>query len=698
MKPYLTLENAELAFGDTPLLDQVDFQLAEGERVGLVGRNGSGKSSLLKVLAGEIALDDGAMQSAPGMRLCHVSQYPVLNAEATVFDTLVSGLGDLRQLLTDYHHLTRKLAESGADFDALLETMQPLQIQLEAGNGWEAQERIEAAIEFLALNADSRIGDLSGGMRKHVALAQALVANPDVLILDEPTNHLYFSSIEWLEGLLKNFHGSVLLVSHDRQFLDNVTTRIIELGRGDLASFPGNFSDYLRVKGQMLQSVATLDAKFDNGLAQEEKWLRQCVRARHARNEGRARRLEQLLRERAAWRVRAQRTGKNQGACDRSDNLVAELTNVSKKFGSRRIIDNFSCCIQRGDKIGLLGANGTGRSVLLKVILGELAPDSGEANLGAKLNVAYLEQLRAQLNEEASLADTISQGADYIVVGGAKKDVFNYLGDFLFSPERSRSPVKNLSGGERNRLLLAQLFSSPANVLVLDEPTNDLDIETLELLEELLAKHDGTFFLTSNDRAFLDNVAIQTISFEGDGKLVEYAGGYKDWVREKQQTAKQQATTPDGGISQRNAAQAKPASLKAALKTAEHREHVRHPVHWRTAIIHKNVDKNDIFHGRTNDLSINGASILIHHNIFRPEVVMLLAIPPLNTGQRETIIEIQCHMVYTVLDSEQSLFRIGLRFMSFKGDGKNILEKTLSKRVIPSPNISSGPETNSTIA
>jgi len=554
--PYLTLDKAALAFGHVPLLDHVDFQLDEGERVGLIGRNGGGKSSMLKVLAGQAVLDDGIVWRAPGVRICYVSQEPVLNADATVFDEVARGLGDLCRLLTDYHHLSHQLAEPDADYDVLLEAMQPLQTQLEAENGWAVQARIETAIQRLELNADAMVGSLSGGVRKRVALAQALVAEPDVLILDEPTNHLDFSSIEWLEGLLNNFRGSVLLVTHDRRFLDNVVTRIIELDRGNLASFPGNFAAYLRVKEQMLQDETVLNAKFDKVLAQEEAWIRQGVKARRVRNEGRVRRLEQLRRERAVRRERVGRVEMNLEAGDRSGKLVAELTHVSKKFGERKVIDNFSCRIQRGDKIGLLGPNGAGKSTLLKIILGELAPDSGEVKLGTKLSVAYFDQLRAQLNEDSTLADTISQGSDFIEIGGVKKHIISYLGDFLFAPERARSPVKSLSGGERNRLLLARLFSRPANVLVLDEPTNDLDIETLELLEDLLAEYDGTLFLVSHDRAFLDNVVTQVIAFEGDGKLMEYVGGYDDWVRVKKHAAAQQ----------REAAQPKPAPQASAPK------------------------------------------------------------------------------------------------------------------------------------
>ncbi|MDD5180637.1 MAG: ATP-binding cassette domain-containing protein [Gallionellaceae bacterium] len=554
--PHITLDKAALAFGHVALLDHVDFQLDEGERVGLIGRNGGGKSSMLKVLAAQAALDDGIVWRAPGIRICYVSQEPALNADATVFDEVARGLGELHQIITDYHHLSHQLAEPDADYEKLLEAMQPLQTALEAQNGWAVQARIETAIQRLELNADTRVGDLSGGVRKRVALAQALVAEPDVLILDEPTNHLDFSSIEWLEGLLNNFHGSVLFVTHDRRFLDNVTTRIVELDRGKLASFPGNFAAYLRTKEQMLQDEAVHNAKFDKVLAQEEVWIRQGIKARGVRNEGRVRRLEQLRRERAARRERVGKVEMNLEAGDRSGKLVAELTHVSKSFGERKVINDFSCRIQRGDKIGLLGPNGAGKSTLLKIILGELAPDSGEVKLGTKLAVAYFDQLRAQLNEEATLADTISQGSDFIDIGGTRKHVISYLGDFLFAPERARSPVKSLSGGERNRLLLARLFTRPANVLVLDEPTNDLDIETLELLEELLANYDGTLFLVSHDRAFLDNVVTQVIAFEGEGKLMEYVGGYEDWVRVKKYQAAQL-------IPQREAAQPKPAPQPA---------------------------------------------------------------------------------------------------------------------------------------
>jgi ATP-binding cassette subfamily F protein uup len=541
--PYITLDKASLAFGHVALLDKVAFQLDENERVGLIGRNGGGKSSLLRVIAGQAVLDDGILWRQPGVRICYVSQEPILNPDLTVFDAVAEGLGELHQIITDYHHLSHQLAEPDADYEKLLEAMQPLQTALEAQNGWAVQARIETAIQRLELDPEALVGSLSGGVRKRVALAQALVAEPEVLILDEPTNHLDFASIEWLEGLLNNFRGSVLFVTHDRRFLDNVTTRIVELDRGKLASFPGNFTAYQKLKELMLADEAVHSAKFDKVLAQEEVWIRQGIKARGVRNEGRVRRLEQLRRERAARRETVGKVELNVETGDRSGKLVAELSNVSKSYGERKIINDFSCRIQRGDKIGLLGPNGAGKSTLLKIILGELAPDSGEVKMGTKLSVAYFDQLRAQLNEEATLADTISQGSDFIDIGGTRKHVISYLGDFLFAPERARSPVKSLSGGERNRLLLARLFTRPANVLVLDEPTNDLDIETLELLEELLANYDGTLFLVSHDRSFLDNVVTQVIAFEGDGKLMEYVGGYEDWVRVKKYEASQSATT-----------------------------------------------------------------------------------------------------------------------------------------------------------
>ena len=548
--PFITLDKASLAFGHVALLDQTDFQLDEGERVGLIGRNGGGKSSMMRVLAGQGNLDDGLVWRQPSVRICHVSQEPVLDADDSVFDAVAKGVGTMQKLLHDYHQVSHAISEPDADVDKLLNEMQHLQTQLEAQGGWSVQARIETAITKLELDPDKRIGDMSGGQRKRVALAQALVAEPDVLILDEPTNHLDFASIEWLEGLLNDFKGAVLFVTHDRRFLDNVATRIVELDRGKLVSFPGKFSDYQTIKERMLSDEAVVNAKFDKVLAQEEVWIRQGIKARRTRNEGRVLRLEQLRRERAARRNKVGKVEMIVDTGERSGKLVAELSNVSKSYGERRIIDDFSCRIQRGDKIGLLGPNGAGKSTLLKIILGELSPDTGKVKLGTKISVAYFDQLREQLDDEATLADTISQGSDFVDIGGQRKHVISYLGDFLFAPERARSPVKSCSGGERNRLLLARLFTQPANVLILDEPTNDLDIETLELLEELLAQYDGTLFLVSHDRAFLDNVVTQVIAFEGDGKLIEYVGGYEDWVRVKKFQADNPSTLSDAPIKQ----------------------------------------------------------------------------------------------------------------------------------------------------
>ena len=569
--PFITLSNASLAFGHVALLDHTDFQLDENERVGLIGRNGGGKSSMMRVLAGEGVLDDGQIWRAPSARICYVNQEPVLDADDTVFDAVARGLGKLQKLLHDYHHVSHQLAEPDADFDTLLEEMQHLQTQLEAQDGWSVEARIETAINKLDLDPEKRVGDLSGGQRKRVALAQALVAEPDVLILDEPTNHLDFASIEWLEGLLNNFVGSVLFVTHDRRFLDNVATRIVELDRGKLAGFPGNFSAYQALKERMLADEAVNNAKFDKVLAQEEVWIRQGVKARCTRNEGRVLRLEQLRRDRAARREKVGRVEMNVDAGERSGKLVAELTDVCKSFGDRTLIKNFSCRIQRGDKIGLLGSNGAGKSTLLKMILGELQPDSGTVKLGTKIAVAYFDQLRQQLDDNATLADTISQGADFVEIGGQRKHIISYLGDFLFSPERARSPVKSCSGGERNRLLLARLFTQPANVLVLDEPTNDLDIETLELLEELLANYNGTLFLVSHDRAFLDNVVTQVIAFEGDGKLQEYVGGFEDWerVQKYQATLAKPAPAPARATAPPAAAQPKTASKLSYKESRE---------------------------------------------------------------------------------------------------------------------------------
>jgi len=525
----ISLSNAQLAFGHVALLDHAEFSLETGERVGLIGRNGTGKSSLLKVIAANSKLDDGLLVMQQGLKITYVDQEPHFPAEMSIFDAVASGLGELPALLTEYEALTGQFG--GDNDDALMERMHDIQLQLDAADAWSLNNKVETTLDKLNLNGSSLIGELSGGMQKRVALACGLVGAPDVLLLDEPTNHLDFGSILWLEGMLRDYKGSVLFVTHDRSFLDNVATRIIELDRGKILSFPGNFTTYQARKAELLANEEVENAKFDKFLAQEEIWIRKGVQARRTRDEGRVRRLEALRLDRSARRDRQGQVKLEVSAGERSGKIVAELENVSKNYGDKTIVRDFSGILMRGDKIGLIGQNGAGKTTLLKLILGEETADSGSVRQGTKLQVAYFDQMRTQLNEEDSLAETIAPGSDWVEVNGQRKHVMTYLADFLFAPERARSPVRTLSGGERNRLLLARLFAKPANVLVLDEPTNDLDIDTLELLEELLEDYSGTVFLVSHDRTFLDNVVTQVIASEGNGVWREYVGGYSDWER-----------------------------------------------------------------------------------------------------------------------------------------------------------------------
>ena len=510
------------------------MQIDAGERVGLIGRNGSGKSSLLKALAGLGSLDDGVVWREPGLSIAYVPQEPEFATHDTVFEAVASGLGDVARVLAEYHEVTHKV---GAGDEATMDRMHELQTQVEANDGWRLNSRVEQAISRLALDGDARVDSLSGGGKKRVALARALVAEPELLLLDEPTNHLDVDGILWLEDLLRGYPGAIMVITHDRVFLDGVATRIVELDRGNLVSFPGRFAAYQERKEFMLNEEALANARADKMLAQEEIWIRKGVEARRTRSVGRVQRLEHLRAARAARRDQLGKVDFRVVRGDASGKLVAELEDVSKRFvttaGAKTVVRNFSCRIQRGDKVGLIGANGTGKTTLLRLILGELAADAGKVQLGTKIEVAYFDQFRAQLDPEAPLCEVISPGSDYVEIGGTKKHVIGYLEDFLFAPQRARSPVKSLSGGERNRLLLARLFARPANVLVLDEPTNDLDIETLELLEALLQDYAGTVFLVSHDRAFLDNVVTQTIASEGEGQWKEYVGGYSDWLRQR---------------------------------------------------------------------------------------------------------------------------------------------------------------------
>jgi len=527
----ITLLDAQLAFGHVPLLDHTTFSLETQERVGLIGRNGAGKSSLLKILGGLDKPDDGILQVQSNTRISYVAQEPQLDSDATVFEAVSAGLTRVRELIDEY-------SQGHGDLDAM-------QSEIESLDGWNWEQRVGETLHRLHLDADARISTLSGGNKKRVALAQALVAAPDVLLLDEPTNHLDLDSIEWLEGLLCDFKGSIVTVTHDRSFLDNVATRIVELDRGKLLSYPGNFSAYLQQKEEQMAQEAVINARADKLLAQEEVWIRRGVEARRTKAQGRINQLAVLRANREARREALGSVKLDVASGAVSGKLVAELTHVSKSFDGRKIVDDFSTVILRGDKVGLLGPNGAGKTTLLKLILGELKPDPASANApkpgsgesawgtvrqGANITVAYFDQMRNALDLDATLEDFISPGSEWIEIGNRRQHVKSYLGDFLFSPARANSPVRSLSGGERNRLLLARLFARPANVLVLDEPTNDLDIDTLELLEELLQNFDGTVFLVSHDRTFLDNVVTSTIAFEGEAKWREYEGGVTDWL------------------------------------------------------------------------------------------------------------------------------------------------------------------------
>ena len=561
----ITLLNAHLAFGHVALLDGADFSLETGERVGLIGRNGAGKSSLLRILGGLEQADDGNLQLQQGVRVVYVAQEPLLDPQHTVFEAVSAGLAEVLELRERYLQTTDT------------HTLDQLQGRIEALDGWTWEQRVEETLQRLRLDGAATVGDLSGGTRKRVALAQALVTRPDVLLLDEPTNHLDMDSILWLEDLLKNFRGSVVTISHDRAFLDAVCTRIVELDRGHLSSYPGNFAQYQILKEEQLAQEAVINARADKLLAQEEVWIRKGVEARRTRSQSRVARLHQLRDARAQRREAVGRVRLDVDSSVPSGKIVAELKEVSKAYGERSIVRDFSATILRGDKVGLIGANGAGKTTLLKLILGEIAPDSGSVRQGANLQVAYFDQMRASIDMDATLEDFISPGSEWIEIGSRKQHVKSYLGDFLFSPARAASPVRSLSGGERNRLLLARLFARPANVLVLDEPTNDLDIDTLELLEELLQNYEGTVFLVSHDREFLDNVVTSTIVNEGDGRWREYEGSVQDWLTQSQRAAelarsaepKPAASKPAAADS---AAPAAPRGGKRKLSYKEQRE------------------------------------------------------------------------------------------------------------------------------
>jgi ABC transport system ATP-binding/permease protein len=523
--PLIRLDKISINFGTHILLDEVNFGIKRGSRIGLLGRNGAGKTTLMKLVAGVISPDGGERWLRPGVEVAWLEQNLPTADEQTVYDFVADGLAEVGALLKRYHHLTFHYDTNNSD------ELERVQGELEAKNGWSLSQKIDTVITQLQLPQEKRMSELSGGWRKRVALARALVCEPELLLLDEPTNHLDIPAIEWLEKQLLDYRGALMLITHDRSFLQNVANKIVELDRGSLYQFEGGFEHFLRYREEQFAAEQNLNKLFDKKLAEEEVWIRQGIKARRTRNEGRVRALESMRKERTERRELQGKANLKLDIAERSGKIVAELKNISHTFGDRKIIQGFSSSIMRGDRIGIVGANGAGKSTLIKIILGQLAPTEGEVKLGSKLEVAYFDQLREHLDMEKNLIDNVCGGQEFIEIDGKRKHAISYLGDFLFTPDRVRTPAKALSGGEQNRAILAKVFSRPANVLVLDEPTNDLDIETLELLEEMLSNFKGTVLLVSHDRKFMDNVVTSVMVFESDGNVEEYVGGYSDWVR-----------------------------------------------------------------------------------------------------------------------------------------------------------------------
>jgi len=527
----INLNNISIAFGHVALLDKIALRINKGERVCLIGRNGEGKSTLLKIINNELMPDQGKVEYQQSLRIARLNQEPEFNPNDTVFHAVANSLGAIGQLVEEYHDLVQRLDHNHDEH--LLAQLETVQHRLEAEDGWRLEQRVLTVLSKLKLPIKQRLNEMSGGWRRRVALAQVLVTEPDLLLLDEPTNHLDIEAITWLEEILLEWKGGLLFVSHDRRFMQRLATRIIELDRGKLTSYPGDYATYLRQKQADLEAETTKAAKFDKHLAQEEVWIRQGIKARRTRNEGRVRTLEKLRDERAQRREQMGNIRLKVDSGELSGRLVIEAEAVNKNYQNTPLIRDFSTLIMRGDCVGLIGANGVGKTTLLKILLGEIPPDSGTVKHGTKLSIVYFDQLRAQLDPEETVIDAVSQGHEMITINGQQKHVMSYLSDFLFAPARARSRVKSLSGGERNRLLLAHLFTKPANILVLDEPTNDLDVESLELLEELLSNYSGTLLLVSHDRHFLDNVVTSTFVFEGAGQIKEYVGGYQDWLAQR---------------------------------------------------------------------------------------------------------------------------------------------------------------------
>ncbi len=563
--PLLQLQDIQLAYGDLPLLDHADLVIEKGERLCLVGRNGTGKSTLLKVIAGDVIPEDGAMERG-ATRIARLKQEVPREVSGTIYDVTAEGVGEMGRQIAEYHHLSLQLATDQSD--ALLQKMAQVQQQIEAAHGWNLQQQIETTLSKMGLDPEAPFASLSGGMKRRVLLAQALVQNPDLLLLDEPTNHLDIESIQWLEEFLLGSQTTLLFITHDRAFLRRLATRIIELDRGTLTSWPGNYDSYLQQKAKALEEEARTNALFDKKLAQEEVWIRQGIKARRTRNEGRVRALKKMREERSQRRERSGNARMGSQQAEASGKKVIRAKGLSHRYQDAPLIRNLTVEIERSDRIGIIGPNGVGKSTLLRILLDELKPDSGEVRHGTRLQIAYFDQLRNQLKEEQTVQDSVADGSDNVTINGKSRHVISYLQDFLFSPKRTRSPVSSLSGGERNRLLLARLFSKPANLLVMDEPTNDLDVETLELLEELLLEYEGTLLLVSHDRAFLNNVVTSTLVFEGEGVINEYVGGYDDWLRQRK-TAEQPLQKPSA---EKSAARQKAGSSVKKMGYKEKRE------------------------------------------------------------------------------------------------------------------------------
>lgn len=526
----ISLNKVHLGYG-SPLLDGVSLAIERGEKVALVGRNGCGKSTLLKLIDGVIQPDDGSLVFEDGIRVARLDQEVPTDTSGSVFDVVAGGLGRIGEAIQQYHHLTHSLSDT--DSQAQLKALEDCQATIEAAGAWDMERLVESLITRLDLPQEADIQSLSGGLKRRVLLARALVLSPDVLLLDEPTNHLDLDAILWLEGFLSSWTGTLLFITHDRVFLQKLASRIIELDRGNLTDFPGDYPTYLKRKAELLESESKTHAEFDKKLAQEEAWIRQGIKARRTRDMGRVRRLLEMRKERQERRARSGQVNLQLQQAERSGKLVVEVEHVHFGFDEKPILNDVSTTILRGDKVGIIGPNGCGKTTLIRLLLGELTPDSGKVKLGTQLQIAYFDQYRAALDEEASVIDNVAQGSDRVTINGKNTHVIGYLQDFLFSPDRARQPVKSLSGGERNRLLLARLFTQPANVLVLDEPTNDLDADTLELLEELLTDYPGTVLIVSHDRAFLNNLVTSVLAFEGNCTVNEYVGGYDDWIRQR---------------------------------------------------------------------------------------------------------------------------------------------------------------------